>query len=736
MALDLVKAVQNYVNKIVSDVQGMKVLLLDAETTPILSLVLTQSHLLTRSVFLIDRIESSYKPTRDSNMKHLKCVVFARPTAEAVQGIVDELREPCYSEYYLYFSNTLPKSSLERLAESDHQSLVREVHEHFADYYAVNSDLFHLNVSLSSPQPMAVWGDSPVAGGNWNSTALQRAAQGVCAVLLSLKKRPVVRYERDSGVGKKLAQEVGYLISQDPSLFDFRATPVPPLLLILDRRSDPVTPLLNQWTYQAMVHELLGIVNGRVDLSGVAGGAEMKEAVLSADQDPFYKRNMYLDLGELGANIKTYVDEYQTKHKSSVAIESIADMKRFVEEYPEFRKLAGNVTKHVTIVGELSRMVERGKLLEVGELEQNLAATENHAGDLRTLQQLIENPTISEDNKVRLVILYALRYEKSAGNATQALLEQLARNKVPEKKIALVNAMLTFAGADSRQSDIFHNDSLLAKSRTLFKGLKGVDNVYTQHQPHVVGVVDELVKGRLREQLYPFLEGGMREKPQDIIIFMVGGVTYAEARAITQLNASTPGVRIVLGGTYIHNSRSFLREVSETVSRWEASGSSSGKLASPKMHTEWLLSPSALASAGDTGAIKIIEENLGKRERELTSMTGTELVRLMSQGHLTSLEVTRAFCHRAALAQQLLNCVTEFLFDRAFARAAEIDSEFKKTGKAVGPLHGLPVSIKEEMNMKGTLVTWGFVSWARDGECDSDSAVVQMLHASGAFRNR
>lgn len=53
----------------------------------------------------------------------------------------------------------------------------------------------------------------------------------------------------------------------ESSLFEFRPTQVPPLLLILDRRNDPVTPLLSQWTYQAMVHETLGIQNGRVDLS-------------------------------------------------------------------------------------------------------------------------------------------------------------------------------------------------------------------------------------------------------------------------------------------------------------------------------------------------------------------------------------------------------------------------------------------------------------------------------------
>jgi hypothetical protein len=50
-------------------------------------------------------------------------------------------------------------------------------------------------------------------------------------------------------------------------------------------------------------------------------------------------------------------------------------MKRFVEDYPEFRKLGGNVSKHVALVGELSRLVERDKLLEVGEVEQGLATS-------------------------------------------------------------------------------------------------------------------------------------------------------------------------------------------------------------------------------------------------------------------------------------------------------------------------------------------------------------------------
>lgn len=59
-----------------------------------------------------------------------------------------------------------------------------------------------------------------------------------------------------------------------------------------------------------------------------------------------------------------------------------------------------------------------------------------------------------------------------------------------------------------------------------------------------------------------------RDKPQDVIVFIVGGATYEEARVVAQINASSPGVRIVLGGTSIHNSTTFLEEVEDAVDSW------------------------------------------------------------------------------------------------------------------------------------------------------------------------
>lgn len=51
-------------------------------------------------------------------------------------------------------------------------------------------------------------------------------------------------------------------------------------------------------------------------------------------------------------------------------------------------------------------------------------------------------------------------------------------------------------------------------------------------------------------------------------MFLIGGVTFEEAKTVSQINASSPGIRIVLGGTSVHNSTTFLEEMEDAVSSW------------------------------------------------------------------------------------------------------------------------------------------------------------------------
>ena len=68
---------------------------------------------------------------------------------------------------------------------------------------------------------------------------------------------------------------------------------------------------------------------------------------------------------------------------------------------------------------------------------------------------------------------------------------------------------------------------------------------------------------------HPYLVGkppgagtGNDPVPEDIIVFMAGGVTYEEATKIDEFNRTNPfKVKVVLGGSTIHNSTSFLEEL-------------------------------------------------------------------------------------------------------------------------------------------------------------------------------
>lgn len=553
--MNVIQAVKLYITRMTEESgPGMKVILMDKETTSIVSMVFSQSEILQKEVYLFERIDSHSKW---DNMKHMKCIVFVRPTSENISLLSRELRYPKYGVYFIYFSNVISKADIKTLAECDEQETVREVQEVFADYLAVDRHLFSFNIV------------GCLQGRSWNPHHLQRCAQGLLALLLSVKRRAVVRYEAASEPCARLAERVRDLLRREAVLIDnnipFNGEIPTPQLLIIDRRDDPVTPLLNQWTYQAMVHELLTINNNRVSLAQLPDvHKDFKEVVLSSEQDEFYAKNLYSNFGEIGQTMKSLMDEFQKKAKSHQKVESIADMKNFVETYPLFKKMSGTVTKHVTVVGELSASVTRHNLLEVSELEQEIACQSDHSKHLQRLKNLLSNEAVRHHDAAKLVALYALRYEKHASNALPSLIEALKTRGVPEHLVKAVVNLLEYGGAHARQSDLFGLQDAVKITKRLFKGLSGVENIYTQHTPLLKDTLEDLIKGKLRENLYPTLggdDGAYGRRAQDIFVFIVGGATYEEAQCVHQINQTYPGVRIVLGGTTIHNSTSFFEEV-------------------------------------------------------------------------------------------------------------------------------------------------------------------------------
>lgn len=107
---------------------------------------------------------------------------------------------------------------------------------------------------------------------------------------------------------------------------------------------------------------------------------------------------------------------------------------------------------------------------------------------------------------------------------------------------------------------------------------------------------------------------------------------------------------------------------------------------------------------------------LAEAELEIVNSSATALLRKLSAGKLTALEVTNAYCHRASIIHQLTNCCSEIFFDLAVETAKKLDEYYQKNGKLIGKLHGIPVSLKDQVNLPGIDTAIGYLGPYRSFE--------------------
>ena len=561
--MDGIEILRHYIDRMIhgdGKCRGMKVLLLDDATTQIVSAVYSQTEILNQQVYLVSNIKDS---SRASEQSHLNAVCFVRPTS--IDALRNELQSPRFAEYHIFVSGILSGGQLRNLASADVHEKTVQVQEMYADFVPMNADLWTLQDAQSLAMTVA-------AGTSWApkyAVQYERNLQGLQSMLLALKKQPTcIRYAAHSPCAEELAKDLQEAIQGD-DIFHFRSNKRNGGLhvLVLDRRDDPVTPLLSQWTYQAMVHELLGLNNHRVRLKGAPNvSKDLEEVVLSSTQDEFFRDNRFNNFGELGEEIQRMLKEYQkhTAQHSAANLNTIEEMQSFMEKFPELRSRSHNVSKHVAIMGELARLVELCSLMDVSQFEQQLACADDHNAHWRELLEKLESRAIKVPDKLRLGLLYSLRYEVS-GNI-HMVQSAMSKGGVPADVVNLVPVMLRYAGSKSRGPGLFGDDHhLLGKmTKSILTSVQGVQNVYSQHVPLVMETLQSLVKGKLSARTHPAVGGSVSTVlPEHVLIFMVGGVTYEEGTKIHEFN-ETSKIKVVLAGSTVHNSTSFLDELRST----------------------------------------------------------------------------------------------------------------------------------------------------------------------------
>ncbi|KAI8981140.1 general amidase GmdA [Trametes punicea] len=147
-------------------------------------------------------------------------------------------------------------------------------------------------------------------------------------------------------------------------------------------------------------------------------------------------------------------------------------------------------------------------------------------------------------------------------------------------------------------------------------------------------------------------------------------------------------------------------------------------------YPEWRLKQEVSPGLTDVSSIPI--SRLTHRERDIVHLDATALAEAIRERRYTAVEVIEAFCHVATVAQDLTNCLTEVFFDEGLRRAQELDRHLEATGEVVGPLHGVPVSVKDHILVKGHDTATGYVAWAFRTVAEEDAVVVEILRKAGA----
>jgi hypothetical protein len=132
-----------------------------------------------------------------------------------------------------------------------------------------------------------------------------------------------------------------------------------------------------------------------------------------------------------------------------------------------------------------------------------------------------------------------------------------------------------------------------------------------------------------------------------------------------------------------------------------------------KIPHSWRLDEKVLQKARSATDITgdILDDLLDANERIITHSDVETLLDKMSAGEWTAESVVTAFCKRAAFAHQLNKNLLELNFEQAIDTARKLDAEFAKTGRLVGPLHGIPITMKDQFHVKDMLTTMGYVGW-------------------------
>ena len=434
------------------------VMVVDEETLRIVSNVIGMYDLMENRVTLVDSLEKKRAPFHD-----MAVVYLVAPTESSVNHIIDDwknapLRRPpgappplppepdelgrlpppkkqLYADaVFLYFLNHVPNELFDKIKKcTPLATRVRALGEINIDFLAKEERSFHMDMKVSSVL-RNLYGSQRSA-----SNIQEQIIKKLVTVCATLNEYPHIRYSVDSPLSQAIAMafhdKMKAFIANNSAWWYHgdtrhnardRST-----MLILDRQYDVLSPLMHEFTYQAMVNDLLKIKDDKItykaDTVAEDGETEVKQdkEVLLNDNDELWIELRGKHIADVIQNLSTRIRDIVNSNSGAAYTKdtgknlSMDQMASALKSLPEYRETMSKLSQHMYLAHQCMEIFNKQNLLDLSDLEQTLATGQDDEGRHPKLSELIANvketlPNLTSSvQKIRLLAILIVSQKKN-----------------------------------------------------------------------------------------------------------------------------------------------------------------------------------------------------------------------------------------------------------------------------------------------------------------------------------
>ncbi|KAJ7003914.1 SNARE-interacting protein KEULE-like [Populus alba x Populus x berolinensis] len=498
-----------------------KVLIMDRLTVKIMSYSCKMADITQEGVSLVEDIYRRRQP-----LPSMDAIYFIQPTKENVIMFLSDMagKSPLYKKAFVFFSSPISRELVSHI-KKDSSVLTRigALREMNLEYFAIDSQGFITDNERALEE---LFGDDEDS--HKGDACLNVMASRIATVFASLREFPFVRFRaarsldvttmttsRDL-IPTKLAARIWDSLTQYKQKIEHFPQTETCELLILDRSIDQIAPVIHEWTYDAMCHDLLNMEGNKYvhEVPGKAGGPPEKKEVLLEEHDPVWLELRHAHIAFASERLHEKMTNFVSKNKAAKIQHgsrdggelSTRDLQQMVQALPQYSEQIDKLSLHVEIAGKINRIIRESGLRELGQLEQDLVFGD--AGMKDVIKFLTTKEDATRENKLRLLMVLAAVFPEKLEGERGLNIMKLAR--LPQDDMSAVNNMRLLAGASdtkkkstgafSLKFDIHKKKRAARKDRT---GEEETTWQLSRFYPMIEELIDKLNKGELSKDEYP-----------------------------------------------------------------------------------------------------------------------------------------------------------------------------------------------------------------------------------------